>query len=75
MITIRKKLAEQAANSDLKRNDGKEIKRRLSIRSQLLTSGKYKSMCVFSIQNSSHAYLCFPTEVSELGEVLPREFY
>jgi hypothetical protein len=44
MITIRKKLAEQAATKQ-EREDrtsgGKEIKRRQSFRTQLLTSGSY----------------------------------
>lgn len=44
MITIRKKLAEQAAmkqEREDRASGGKELKRRQSFRSQLLTSGKY----------------------------------
>ena len=43
MITIRKKLAEQAAmkqEREDRASGGKELKRRQSFRSQLLTSGK-----------------------------------
>ena len=46
MLTIRKKLEEQAASSsagsssDRGRGEGRRVRRRMSIRSQLLTEGK-----------------------------------
>ena len=40
MITIRKKLAEQSAGNQDKGRVGNELRRRQSIRSQLLTAGK-----------------------------------
>lgn len=49
MITIRKKLAEQAAaasSQTQRKSDGKELKRRQSIRTQLLTSGKFSMVAV-----------------------------
>ena len=72
MITIRKKLAEQAANSQQKGPDGKEIKRRPSIRSQLLTAGKIDTMYseLHCLNASCHTFLI---EVSELGDVLPSQ--
>ena len=51
MLTIRKKLAEQASSSEGSKGEGrgKGIKRRMSFRSQLLTEGETNvtTMCTF----------------------------
>lgn len=50
MITIRKKLAEQAATKQEKEDrtsGGKELKRRQSFRSQILTSGRETGLPLF----------------------------
>ena len=86
MLTIRKKLAEQAASGKDSKNDGvggKQLKRRVSFRSQLLTAGKCVHINTHTLtQSHSHTHTITQshshghthtntTEASELGEVIP----
>ena len=60
MLTIRKKLAEQAASGKDSKNDGvggKQLKRRVSFRSQLLTAGKCVHINTHTLtQSHSHTH-------------------
>ena len=72
MLTIRKKLAEQAASQGQDSGVGGVGggKRRLSFRSQLLTAGRGRGY-LNSATPIAIAVLSVSTEASELGEVLP----
>ena len=68
MITIRKKLAEQSAGKQDKGSVGNELRRRQSIRSQLLTAGKDNNHVI--ITWNIYFFYTF-IEAQELGEILP----
>ena len=73
MLTIRKKLAEQAASQAQEAAMGGEggVKRRLSFRSQLLTAGE-RGVAIWVMPHPFVTLdLLLPVEAGELGEVLP----